>query len=130
MQHIHCTAVTADEQTTDHGQVSREQAIAIISEFPWKEQNARAETTGVGPSVSFGFRDGDQSYLNLVGLSGESLMVMVEVVLKPGLLGILSRKAVSLEKDLASVDEARIYVQKLFELDRGAWYEWVKTRKT
>jgi len=128
MQHVHCSATTADEQVTDHGEVTCEQALTIVSQFPWAAQNARSQQTGVGPSVSFGFQGGERTYLNLVGLEGESLMVMMEVVLKPGFLGILSRKAASLEKDLSSAHEAMVYVQKLYELDRDALYEWVRSR--
>ena len=130
MEHIFCSSVTANEEKIDHGEVTLQEALQIFDNFPWAHQSKRSAELGVSGGISFGVGKVNDFYLNIAVMDTVSVMIMMEAVIKPGFLGILFRKAASLDKDLASLDEARVCIEKFFKLDKNALYDWMKTQQS
>lgn len=124
-----CTGcfVSADGQRVDLIVNHVSEAQAAWEGQNWRDEVARAENvTGQFPCVGFVRTDDPSTYLNISGEEGGRFLLMLEVVAKPGVLGLFGREAVDLHIDGASADQVRMFVHQFFTLDKPALCAWAK----
>jgi len=125
-----CTGcfVSADGQRVDFTVNNVSEAQAAWEGQNWRDEVAQAENvTGQFPCVGFVRTDDPSTYLNISGEEDGRFQLMLEVVVKPGVLGIFGREAVDLDVDGANADQVRLFIQQFFSLDKHALYAWAKS---
>ena len=125
---ISCRFVSADNQSHEITVNNVSDAQTAWEEQNWGDEVARAENvTGQCPCVWFVHTEDPTTYLNISGEHGGSFMVMLQVIAKPGLLGIFGREVADPVVHGASADQVRLFVQQFFSLDKHALYAWAKS---
>lgn len=123
-----CCFVSADDRRTDLTVNNVSEAQAAWEEQDWRNEVSRAENvTGQFPCVWFVRPEEPTTALNISGEDGARFTLLLQVVLKPGVLGIFGREAVDLDVHGASADQVRLFVQQFFNLDTQALYAWAKS---
>jgi hypothetical protein len=123
-----CTFISADDCRTDLTVNNVSEAQAAWEDQDWRNEVARAENvTGQFPCVWFVRSEEPTTALNISGEDGGRVRLLLQVVVKPGILGIFGREAVDLDIHGASADQVRLFVQQFFNLDKQALYAWAKS---
>ena len=111
----------ADESAVELGPIDLGKALATFDEFPWAQECAKSEQTGVSPTLSLGGSGKDGPYINVIGLEDGSFMTCTEAILRPGCLGLF-RRAAFRETNGAGPDQVKEQIRQFFDLDCSGLY--------
>lgn len=124
-----CYFVTAEGQRVDLATANDLfEAIAVWEDQDWQREVAKAEkVTGQFPCLWW-VRTGEPTTTLSVSGEGEGrFLVMLQVVARPGVLGLFGREAASPAVDGASADQVRTFLAQFYALDKHALCAWAKT---
>lgn len=122
--------VSAADVRTDIAIDGPQQACAALQAQDWRTEVAQAVAhTGQFPCLHFVHADDPRTWLSISGEEENGrFMAIMEVVVRPGLLGFWRREAASL--DLHGIDTAQAaqLVDRFCSLDRPMLCAWVRSR--
>ncbi|SBT18242.1 hypothetical protein MGA5115_02363 [Marinomonas gallaica] len=92
-------------------------ACEVIDHYPWVEEQALFEELGEGGGFFFLLGDIDSLYatFQLLPIEKDGGVLYLDIVLKPGFLGIFGRKSVSVDYDFVSIADAKHHIKAFFE---------------
>lgn len=92
-------------------------ACEVIDHYPWARELELFEEHGEGGGFFFLAGDENSRYASyqFTPLEAGKGLLDLEIVLKPGVLGLFGRQAVSVSFELVSIDEAKAQIKKLFD---------------
>ncbi|WP_414932895.1 hypothetical protein [Vibrio europaeus] len=97
---------------------------ALIDSYPWKSELRLSEKLGVGGG--FHFIHGDEKIYacyQFVPVELDKGFLFLDIVLAPGWLNILGRKALSKDFDTVSTSEAKMKIKELFDYSIASLYD-------
>lgn len=97
----------------------------VIANYPWeRELKLSIELKeGSGLVFSIGDMDGIHASYEFTPVEVDKGVLSLDVVLKPGFLGIFGRKKVSVDFDVVSIAEAKQHIKQLFEYSIESIYQ-------
>ena len=104
---------------------SYREAYEVIDNYPWAEELAFFEKLGEGGGFLFVLGDLDDKYASyqLIPSDVDKGVLLLDVVLKKGVVNFLGRKSLSVDFDVVSISEAKRYIKELFAGSIDSLYE-------
>ena len=104
---------------------SHREACEIIDNYPWAKELKLLEELGEGGGFFFtsGDMDGKFASYQFTPVEIDRGLLELQVVSKPGFIGIFGRKSVTVDFDLVSISEAKQKIKELFEYTIDSLYQ-------
>jgi hypothetical protein len=132
MKNIECRKIFSDEFQENLGVVDLYEGIDVFRTFPWKEENKKAEITGVFPAVSFAVAPSgkNRDYLNISQFAQPTYDIQIEIFKTVSYLKVIPwRKSSSLFADGISNIVVEQFITNLYKFPKDSLFDWVKTFK-
>ncbi|MEI8592891.1 hypothetical protein [Photobacterium sp. Hal280] len=104
---------------------SHREACETIDNYPWEKELKLFEEFGEGGGFFFmlGDMDGKFASYQFTPVESDRGMLDLQVVSKPGFIGIFGRKSVSVDFKFVSIPEAKHQIKELFEFSIDSLYQ-------
>ncbi|KKC99588.1 hypothetical protein [Photobacterium halotolerans] len=101
------------------------EACETIDNYPWEKELELFEELGEGGGFFFtlGDMDGKFASYQFTPVESDRGSLDLQVVSKPGFIGIFGRKSVSVDFKLVSIPEAKQHIKELFEYSIDSLYQ-------
>ncbi|MEL6117946.1 hypothetical protein P0Y67_22395 [Photobacterium sp. SP02] len=101
------------------------EACETIDNYPWEKELELFEELGEGGGFFFmlGGMDGKFASYQFTPVESDRGLLDLQVVSKPGFIGIFGRKSVSVDFKFVSIPEAKQHIKELFEYSIDSLYQ-------